>query len=43
MRAIELFAGCGGAALGIADAGLEHAGCWEIDADAVATLLEVGL
>jgi len=43
MRAIELFAGAGGAALGLEAAGLEHAALCEWDADACATLRAAGL
>ncbi len=39
MHSVELFAGCGGLALGIADAGFEHALVAEYDAQAHATLL----
>jgi DNA (cytosine-5)-methyltransferase 1 len=40
MRSVELFAGCGGLALGLARAGFEHKLVVEIDPQAVATLLE---
>lgn len=43
MRAIELFAGAGGAALGLEDAGVEHLALCEWDADACATLRAAGL
>lgn len=43
MKAIELFAGAGGAALGLEAAGLEHAALCEWDADACATLRAAGL
>ena len=38
MRSVELFAGCGGLALGIARAGFEHDIVVEYDSDSVATL-----
>lgn len=38
MRSAELFAGCGGLALGMSRAGFEHALMAEFDADAVATV-----
>lgn len=38
MRGAELFAGCGGLALGMSRAGVEHALMAEFDADAVATV-----
>jgi len=43
MRAIELFAGAGGAALGLEQAGIEHAALCEWDASACATLRAAGL
>jgi len=43
MRAIELFAGAGGAALGLEAAGIEHAALCEWDASACATLRAAGL
>ena len=43
MRAIELFAGAGGAALGLEQAGIEHAALCEWDAHACATLRAAGL
>jgi len=42
MIAVELFAGAGGAALGLAAAGIEHAACIEWDEDAAATLAGAG-
>lgn len=39
MRSVELFAGCGGLALGVARAGFKHDFIVECDADSVATLL----
>lgn len=39
MRSAELFAGCGGLALGMSRAGFEHALMAEYDADAVATAI----
>lgn len=43
MKAIELFAGAGGAALGLEAAGVEHLALCEWDADACATLRAAGL
>jgi DNA (cytosine-5)-methyltransferase 1 len=43
MRCLELFAGAGGAALGLERAGLEHAALCEWDAHACATLRAAGL
>lgn len=40
MRSVELFAGCGGLALGVARAGFAHEFIVESDDDSVATLLE---
>jgi DNA (cytosine-5)-methyltransferase 1 len=40
MRSVELFAGCGGLALGLARAGFEHELVVELDDHAVATLAE---
>lgn len=40
MRSVELFAGCGGLALGIARAGFSHDLIVECDADSIATLTE---
>lgn len=43
MRCVELFAGAGGAALGLEAAGIEHAALCEWDAHACATLQAAGL
>jgi DNA (cytosine-5)-methyltransferase 1 len=43
MKAIELFAGAGGAALGLEAAGVHHVALCEWDADACATLRAAGL
>lgn len=43
MKCLELFAGAGGAALGLEAAGMEHAALCEWDADACATLRAAGL
>lgn len=43
MKCIELFAGAGGAALGLEAAGIEHAALCEWDADACATMRAAGL
>jgi len=43
VKALELFAGAGGAALGMRQAGVEALACVEIDAAAVATLKAAGL
>lgn len=40
---VELFAGAGGAALGLEAAGFSHLACIEYDADACATLRAAGL
>ena len=42
MRAVELFAGAGGAALGMHSAGVEHLACIELDENAAATLAAAG-
>jgi len=42
VRAVELFAGAGGAALGLHAAGVEHLRCIEWDKDAAATLAAAG-
>ena len=42
VRAVELFAGAGGAALGLHAAGIEHLRCIEWDKDAAATLAAAG-
>ena len=42
MKAVELFAGAGGAALGLQAAGVEHLRCIEKDEDAAATLAGAG-
>jgi DNA (cytosine-5)-methyltransferase 1 len=42
MRVLDLFAGAGGAALGLHDAGFEHVACVERDASAAATLRAAG-
>jgi DNA (cytosine-5)-methyltransferase 1 len=42
MKAIELFAGAGGAALGLKDAGVEALRCVELDQDAAAALAAAG-
>ena len=42
MRALELFSGCGGAALGLSRAGFSHLACVEWDRAAAATLREAG-
>ncbi len=41
-RCLDLFAGAGGASLGLKAAGLHHVVCVERDADAVATLITAG-
>ena len=43
MNCVELFAGAGGAALGLEAAGISHLACVEYDADACATLRAAGL
>ena len=43
MKVLELFAGAGGAALGIENAGGEHLACVEWDEDACATMVAAGL
>jgi DNA (cytosine-5)-methyltransferase 1 len=43
MRCLELFAGAGGAAIGLEDAGIEHAALCEWNKDACATLRAAGL
>lgn len=42
MRCVTLFAGAGGADLGLAEAGVEHLACVEVDADCCATLTAAG-
>ncbi len=42
MNVLDLFAGAGGAALGLHDAGFEHVACVERDASAAATLRAAG-
>ena len=43
MKVLELFAGAGGAALGLEAAGLEHLACVEWDEDACSTMRAAGL
>ena len=43
MKVLELFAGAGGAALGLEAAGCEHLACVEWDDDACATMVAAGL
>ena len=43
MKVLELFAGAGGAALGLENAGCEHLACVELDEDACDTLRAAGL
>jgi len=43
MKVLELFAGAGGAAIGLEAAGLEHLACVEWDEDACATMRAAGL
>jgi DNA (cytosine-5)-methyltransferase 1 len=43
VNCVELFAGAGGAALGLEAAGISHLACIEYDADACATLRAAGL
>jgi len=43
MKALELFAGAGGAALGLEAAGFEHLACVEVEGDAASTLALSGL
>ena len=42
MKTVDLFAGAGGASLGLRDAGCEHLACIERDKDAAETLAEAG-